>query len=615
MTNESNSGLKIIHFSGITVPEAIELIPKDDNKYVSWGSDNLFPNTLIEAYQNSYTHSAIINNKTDYIIGNGLKLKNGAELRMKMNAADGIAEFTRKLVMDFLLFNSFAVEVVYNRLNQPIQYHHVPMQKLRANRSITKFWYAEDWKKGKSDYTYDRWTKDASDGSSKIFYFDGHFPTLNQVYPDQSYKSALKSMKIEALLQTYSLNLVDNHFAPSQIITFHQGNNIAEEQKIKIIKDLEKNFVGPNGKKFIVDFQSSEGKPASIQTIELPDADTFMNTKEEARNAILGAHEIVSPLLFGVKTEGQLGGATELETAYEIWKNKYVINKRNEIADALNMLFSNYDAIPGEVEFSDKPLFSTQARPETKEKIMTINEQRKEIGLPPLPNGDRLIDEASKEVQVQTPSTQFSSQLIELTEEDYEKIADMGTIRDDYEFHGDGEFVFSMQDMNAKQLAFETSQEIAEYIIGKKIKDITLPELKTLIRKDLGIDVTTDDLKEYISKINKSGIASIDTDEDGNVKVSPSEGDKPKRVEVMYAYELREGVSGAPIIETTRPFCRRLINNNRVYTRAEIHRMSQLFGYDVFNLGGGFYRSPSGEATPFCRHRFKSYTVTRRSRN
>src|SRR5690606_16720239 len=88
----------------------------------------------------------------------------------------------------------------------------------------------------------------------------------------------------------------------------------------------------------------------------------------------------------GIKTEGQLGGATELETAYEIFKRNWVKVKRREVVNAFNDLIEDQF---GKIEIKDiGSLFPVQLSDTLKEKIMTIDELRAEAGLPPLPNGE-----------------------------------------------------------------------------------------------------------------------------------------------------------------------------------------------------------------------------------
>ena len=80
-------------------------------------------------------------------------------------------------------------------------------------------------------------------------------------------------------------------------------------------------------------------------------------------------------------------------------------------------------------------------------------------------------------------------------------------------------------------------------------------------------------------------------------------------ISIRYTYEVTPGLGDA-IIPTTRDFCRRLIELDRVYSRAEIQQISQRLGYSVWQRRGGFYHNPrTGVTTPYCRHRWVEQVV------
>jgi len=84
---------------------------------------------------------------------------------------------------------------------------------------------------------------------------------------------------------------------------------------------------------------------------------------------------------------------------------------------------------------------------------------------------------------------------------------------------------------------------------------------------------------------------------------------KPQTVDVFvkYTYEKRPEAKGPAITDTTRHFCRRLIELDRVYTRAEIETISQRLGYSVFDRAGGFWGKK-----PHCRHEWRRLLVLKK---
>jgi hypothetical protein len=80
--------------------------------------------------------------------------------------------------------------------------------------------------------------------------------------------------------------------------------------------------------------------------------------------------------------------------------------------------------------------------------------------------------------------------------------------------------------------------------------------------------------------------------------------DPPKKISIMYSYEWKEDV---PLDQRdteghrSRPFCKKLMDLNRIYSRADIENISQRLGYSVFDRCGG----------DDCRHVWKSNIVVK----
>jgi hypothetical protein len=87
---------------------------------------------------------------------------------------------------------------------------------------------------------------------------------------------------------------------------------------------------------------------------------------------------------------------------------------------------------------------------------------------------------------------------------------------------------------------------------------------------------------------------------------------KLPKMEVRYSYKLRPGVPGPVILETTRPFCRRILTANKLYSTKDIQTMSAILGYDVMRRSGGFWNRGNGKTDIKCRHQFVSQIVIRK---
>lgn len=670
----SEKNIVTLEFGNQNIPLPSESRNSSSETFVQWGLNNLYPNFLISLYSTSAIHSAIVNQKTNYIIGGGIRINDLEPETIMVNSSDNLNDFTKKIIIDYLLFNSFSVEVLFNVFNEPISYHHIPVHKVRTNKSKTKFFFSEDWFYRTRNITYTRYSpKKNADTTSKIFYFDGYFPSINNVYPTPEYEASIKSIVTDAAISEFNLNNIRNQFSPSNIITFFNGSNVTEAVKRQITDEIDNKFRGESGKKYIIDFQHKDGKAAEIKQLSATDWDkAYIEVNNRNIDNIMIGHTVQNPSLFGIKTSGQLGSSTELQASYEMFKNNYISVKRNEITTALNQLFINFQLIQGDITFFDKPLFQTQIGDGLREKIYTIDELRNIDGSEPLPNnaGNRLIGEPVVTSQIQQSETTQPEQLqtndsiknltgrqhqnvmrivrqygqgrltksqaslmlksgfgfndldVEqflgideepmtnteiqqfldekknfkiLTEEDYELVKDLGLYEDDFE-EVTGEEVLSK---------FDREGDLSQYIIEKDINGLSKLQIAEQISKDTNYNVSAKEVSDLLKNLTESGLIKYN-DDNGKIKITPNKVEvKPPSdsIMVMYKYDKRPDVPGNTLIATSRGFCIKIINNNKLYTRSDIQTMSSIFGYDVFQFAGGFYHNPdTDETTPYCRH-------------
>lgn len=598
---------------------------KDREKMVDYGKDNLYPDFLLDMYSNSPAHGAILNSKSTYIIGGGLKIVGGDLLAVAVNKAEPIGDFVKKCVLDYEIFNYFGCQVVYNKFKEPIEFIHIPAQLIRTNKNKSIFWYRENWAEKAQLKQWKRVQNPNSDNTSKFFFFDGYSPSKNLVYPAPGYMSAVTSIVTDMAIKHFNFNNITNHFSVSTLITFFQGSNLPDEVKKKVLRDITESYTGEHGKKIIVDFQNANGKSADVKNISPNSWDAaYATIAKNATDDIFIGHQVTSPMLMGVKTEGQLGGATELETAYEIFKANYILGKRDELCSAFNRLFAGSRFVTGKVEFLDKPLFTASLTPATREKVYTINELRALDGKGPIPDGDRLLTQqpvisapaafssASPQPTPEKDRTGWVKQV--LKDEDFEKVVHLGSDKAMFEVVGKGRTVHNAyQAMN-----FEKKQALADLIINSESTSFTVPGLVSDL-KEKGEVVTEAEVKNLLKDLKEAGVINSSVSESGAIEIEPNKTqDKPPKegggIVTMYEYVLRAGIGGADIIPTSRGFCRKLIANNKYYSRADIQTMSGIFGYDVFQHAGGWYHNPeTGENEDQCRHKFQAIRLKKKA--
>ncbi|WP_205771904.1 hypothetical protein, partial [Mucilaginibacter terrenus] len=547
--------------------------------------------------------SSIVSKKVNFLMGDGIVTKGDTKaFKADLNPVDTAEELIQKLVYDYVVFNYFAIEVQYDLLNnKPLYFNHIPANQLRSNKSKTKFWVCDDWQAKKNLLTYDRWVKGKNeDRKSKVFFYSGYVPSVSTVYPNVDYSGAITAMVTDILINNFNKNNIEDGFSPAHIINFFKGVPTAEDAKAFERKFAE-TYKGVDGLKYLLSWNNADGKAPEINTIAGDDyATKLIEVVKKIENAILQSHS-ATRLLFGVETEGSLGGnGAELEIQFEIFKQTWVKNTRNVIESGLNKLFA--DAGLPAIEFKDKTtLFSASLESATREKVLTIDELRAIDGKPVLPNGEgaKLLTAAAP---VQAPAfnqNRFSATGKMLTDADFELVKDLGTHKADFDFV-ENEFSKFADD------------QIDNYLITEKIDGKSLEQIKADIKSKLDTLISVDDLTKRLNKLTEAKIIKSDIT-DSKVNIKPVEAPKQgNEVQVMYEYKVRPGY-GEPLIDTSRGFCVKLINNDRLYSRADIQTMSSIFGYDVYAHCGGWYTDPAtGKAENQCRHQWSKVRVIRK---
>jgi hypothetical protein len=151
------------------------------------------------------------------------------------------------------------------------------------------------------------------------------------------------------IISTY--NNIKNGLAPSiAITTFTNGT---DDDRRSIENQLRLQYQGSSqaGQMFYMDVASIEEKPI-IEPIPQNGADGYyVAINDMVVQKILTAHRITSPMLLGIKTEGQLGGATEMLDAYHLFLNMVIKPYQQDILgvfeEVLELKYPEFDITLG----------------------------------------------------------------------------------------------------------------------------------------------------------------------------------------------------------------------------------------------------------------------------
>lgn len=621
----NKDNLWVFNFSAYTMPDFNETRGKE---YISYGKENDYPAYLLKCFQQSSKHNAIVTGKVDYIIGDGWKgAQNVQEFIKSPNDEENLKELSSKIALDIEIFGGCYIEIIEAKTAKGRkQYRQIPFNRIRTNEDMTKFFYSRYWtdEYGKMVYnpeskegwkTYPAYDPGKSQSSS-IYYYQCYTPKDSKypVYPLPEYIGALPYIELDHEIANFHLNNVKNSFIGSFLINFLSGRP-TDEKKKEIERLFMSKFAGTeNSGKFVMNFSDSKERGVEITPLNPPDLDKmFIILNDMVRQEIFTGHKVTSPMLFGVKEAGQLGGRTELLDAYELFYNTYIRNRKGLLENIFNYLFVGNRESQA-LQLKEKPPLSNQL---TLADLPNLTNLFTPQELRDIVTTKYNIEIKSNEPIQLTPVEMKAEINEDLGKRILQKLSKVGRPKDEFiiwktrffTFNGDYDAVETrMQKMLfASPLSGKVKDEDGAKVLEilDKNPDATPKE----IAKELNIKESkiNDVIKELTiaGYIDKGGITPLGD------KILPPSDAVVSDISVMYAYAKDPTAPGALLIPTSREFCKDLVNMNKLFTRDEIEQISNEEDYSVFLFRGGWYHNPdTGDTTPYCRHQWQSVIVT-----
>jgi len=387
--------LKILNFGAHKVPTFKEARGKD---WILFGDEgeykNRYPEYLLNLYRRSAKNHAIINSKKDYVVGQGWSVnKEGldtmglARLQQFINEPnqyESLNDILEKVALDYELYNGFALEIVYNQLNDKIAaIYHADFARYRSNDDGTKYYYSEDWKKHNpvvEEIDAFNWKEPSG---KQLLYVKGYSPDC-KYYPLPTYLGSTSYIELDTEIANFHLNSCKSGFVGGTIISFHDGTPTLEEQE-SIENQIVSKFTGTdNANSIVLNFADSRDRGVEIQQLNGNDFDKrFDILNKTVQREIYAGHSVTDPALFGIKEDGIFTSRNQLVDSFELFQNTYVNGRQQFIERVFNDLAS-IQGLSNRLFIQDTEPISIQFSENTVTSVMTQEEIREKIGLPKL---------------------------------------------------------------------------------------------------------------------------------------------------------------------------------------------------------------------------------------
>lgn len=338
--------------------------------WMNWGIRNNYPNLLLDLYNQSPTHRACINFGVQSILGNGVDIDamgiDGTQVIP--NYAETWDDIIKNLALDYMLYGSYAIQIIRNKDGRTYSFWHMPLDKVRWSEydedgQITSYWICNDWT---ATGQYPPFQIDAFDmrdeslienGRPYLYVYRQYSPAMTY-YTQPHYQAGIKSIQSEIEYVNYDLKTTVNSFVPSGMLVLNEVET--DEERQAIINNVTSMFQGSdNANSVMVTFRNNveEQKPEFVPfTANAGNINLYASANERTVSRILASHQIPNASLVGMPDIGQTGFASEadkLETAYQLY-NKLTGNaNRMAVIRTLNQMFAMQGV---DVEVVMKPL-------------------------------------------------------------------------------------------------------------------------------------------------------------------------------------------------------------------------------------------------------------------
>jgi len=609
---------------------------------------------LAELYRDSAKHRAVIDGKVSRMVGNGIRYRpvegedkeslTYAQLFMNPHpdsAAEPLGVVARRIAKDYELYGGFSDEAIDDESGTRVYgLRHVDFGRLRQVEDNDEIFYysrnfslrKSDKKRGRPKAIKSRFTELSRFGVERanagVTYYVDYQPDM-QFYPYPGYVGALNYIAADAELSKFHLSNINTGFSAGHMLIVQGVSEKNQKKYEEFVQKFKKKFQDAENAGDIVHYQAPDGVTATLLPLDPGSlADKFNSVGEKIEQEIFSGHRVTSPMLFGVKTEGQLGGRSELRTAFELFDKSYVEDRREIILAHINQLASRA-GIKGEFYFEvSTPV--TEEPPSMQEVLGVVTAVKSELIEPESAKvllqkiGGMSEDDASAlidrlEVEEDIPVQQESE--LEKAQRFTAMAAEPGIAFDSPEFDKLGKHFSEVSFLYADRensipngetpeaWDAHTKATIAKFQANEGV-DETDREILSILEKEPdaeapkiaeALGVPTPEVVKRLADLEADGYLSV-----RGGKRTPKE--KGRRVaaktEIRYRYEKWQRVPGPILIKTSRPFCVKLVTSGNLYTRDEINLMRNGQGLSVWGSRGGHYGKLKR-----CRHVWVPYVV------
>ena len=378
--------------------------------YIPFGQDNMFPELLNQLYYTSPLHGAIVDFKTNAIVGGGYTLETA-----KMSSEDKLKLYTfekkmklnktsKAIAQQLIVHHRVYFKLCYNDKGELYKIYNVSPEKVRVARDKITYFMCDDWS-ARIDVVPIKRAHPTNRDLEQLYVYE--IMTLGQEwYSLPQYTSALNFAFLSGELSYFAKSNIQNSVFPSFAMMFPKRPQ-SEEEKHMIKNTIDRLKGAANAGKAVAFFANSAEQLPKIEALPTNNNDKLFHEASALNTEQICFSHTIDPILMGVRTTGALGGGADIKQAYVVFEKNVVMPLRDQVEEIVNELL-HLAKIPGKYIINNfqiinetiveiegdasktadainslSPLVATKVL-----NAMTPNEVRALASLPPIEGGD-----------------------------------------------------------------------------------------------------------------------------------------------------------------------------------------------------------------------------------
>ena len=378
--------------------------------YIPFGQDNLYPELLNQMYYSSPLHGAIVDFKTNAVIGGGYALqteKMSNEDKLKLYTFEKkikLGKTDKALTQQLIVHNRVYFKLCYNKKGDLYRIENISPEKVRIARDKVTYFLCDDWS-ARIDVKEIKKYHPTNTDLEQLYCYE--LMTLGQEwYPLPQYSSALNFAFLSGELSYFAKANIQNSIFPSFAMMFPKRPQ-SEEEKSMIKQTIDRLKGAANAGKAVAFFANNQDQLPKIESLPTNNNDKLFQEASGLNTEQICFSHTIDPILMGIRTTGALGSGSDIKQAYIVFEKNVVMPIRKHIEEIINELLliakipgkysiNNFQIInetivelEGDTSKTSDALNSLSPLVATKVlNSMTPNEIRALAQLPPIEGGD-----------------------------------------------------------------------------------------------------------------------------------------------------------------------------------------------------------------------------------